>query len=292
MSSFLHPGLGFTPGLFKSSGVAEDPDAAALFSAIEGDGHALWNPEKAMINSLAISLKAEGLWDLIMLLWVPIGPTVDAAMRTLKHPQGVGTKMTNSGFLAEDWNRLQGLGDLAPEHGKFIATGATALECSPNALNTHISLVAENAFTSPDFQRDLGTINSGGFQFLLRLSSGLGAYLRLGGGGGGNTAVENASGSPSPPLGTFVSRQDGINPEVFLDGSPLSGGSRYTPALGNNPDSEIYIFRASNSGASFNKSASRIFSFASVGLSLSDAQVASYNTILSQLKTQRSQLVS
>ena len=277
----LHPGFGFLPlrfGIF-------DRDAATFFAAIENDGHTLWDAEKTMINNVIRSLKSSGLWNLMTLLWIPVGPNLDSALRAIKHPNGIGTKMINvdNQFIETDWDRRSGLTSRNNLNACRIETLTTPVAYAPGD-DTHMCLVSEDAGAAPAGERDMGDFNNvGAFEFILlfRTVGFLGAFYRP---NGVSSGFEDANTS-APALGIWIGTRTGPQAAIYRDNIIIGSTTGLAPA-GAPSTGSVTIFAASNGYAN------KRFSAASIGKGLSAANANGYHSILSTLRSERAALIA
>ena len=72
---------------WSGAGVAYDPDAAAFFTAVEGGGDTLTTVQKNAVNTLVVTLKADGHWTNMVALYPMVGGTSTAHKWNLTDPQ-------------------------------------------------------------------------------------------------------------------------------------------------------------------------------------------------------------
>jgi hypothetical protein len=159
-----------------------DPDVDTFFGVMDTAGESYLASEVTMLDNLTTTLKNDGTWDLFTLLWFPVGAGVAEAMRALKHPDGIGTAMTNNGgnFVNADWDRTLGLDGRDQTANHYIDTLVT--EDDIGASNDfHIGLITEStrspALPGTGLVTDFGRAISRS-KLSIQLRQGLGGYCR------------------------------------------------------------------------------------------------------------------
>jgi len=71
-------------GLIGSSDFGTDPDAQAFFDRVTAAGGSLTTTEKAAVNTLVVTMKADGIWSLMKAIYPMVGASAAACSRNLK----------------------------------------------------------------------------------------------------------------------------------------------------------------------------------------------------------------
>ena len=277
MSSFLHPGLGFTPGLF---GGHLDSDVAAFFTQARANGGSYSPQEESLVNTFVASLKAEGIWSKMNFIWLPVGANLLSSRAVLKHPSlPTGSLLTYNGYVEGNWNRASGLDGRA--EGLTISTGATPFGFAPNSNDAHLSVGVVSAASGSGPRRDIG---SGTIEFNLFISFNNLAFFRTG--GTSLSARENVSNASPVATGLWVSSQDGVSPYIYGAGNELLGGATHVKANVTHPNSgEMFINRANTALAT--QTGRKELDFASSGLALTRAEAAKLTIIYNAHRSTR-----
>jgi hypothetical protein len=273
-------GVGGNSGIVQrvGAGVALDSDVATFFAAMNAANEPYWPSEVAMVNALVTSLKSANLWDKFTLLWLPVGQNLSGVMRALKHPQGVGTAMTNVGFTQERWNRLVGLDSRETNHS--INTMTTEGNYSPNT-DTHMMVsVAEGAALSGP-NRDMGS-SGDRFQLIINFNN-TGAYYR--------SYLSGSAADVVPPAllgnaqqGVWIGSKSSTHGSVSKDGQLLAHVIRPPTLQASDTTLPISIFRAHT------RVANKCFDAASIGKSFTPAEHEAVNTIFQTARSARALL--
>jgi hypothetical protein len=196
-------------------------------------------------------------------------------MRAIKHPNGVGTLMTNSGFTQGRWNRLQGLDGRNVTHRINTLTDET--HYSPSN-STHMMLCVEEPAPSAGSFRDMGTGTADRFQFIINFhgSSFYRSYQS-------NTAIEAVS-VPADIRGVWVATRNPSGGTLYLNGSLRATQARADTVLPPTT-TPITIFLANYTQAN------KMFSGASLGVGLDNTEAINLSTIMQTARTARTNLV-
>jgi hypothetical protein len=254
-----------------------DPETVTYFAAMDAANEPYWPSEKLLIDGLIKSLKIAALWNKIILLWMPVGALLSGAMRAIKHPLGVGTALTNTGFSEGDWGRTVGLDGRFSSFAR-LDTRITEFDLISN--NTHVMLISE-AFNSAGSgsNRDIGVKDKNRTLYCINLNTNTGLHVSF------SSQGSEYSGSPGSPIGVYIADRSNSKTRIIKNGQSLINtaqvGSVIAPESGN-----IMLFGV----YSGSQSAHKIFSGMSMGLSMTDTEAQAYNTILQAVRTARAAL--
>ena len=94
----------FTPFAFMAAGVAYDPDAQAFFDAVEGGGDTLTDTQKDAVNTLVVTMKADGIYTKMLAVYPFVGGTASAHKWNLIDPQNTDAayRLTFNGGFTHD----------------------------------------------------------------------------------------------------------------------------------------------------------------------------------------------
>lgn len=284
-------------GINLRGAIALDSDVTAFFAAMDAANEPYWPSEKTMVSNFVTALKAPfsgnplGVWPLISLLWLPVGGLLAGSMRALKHPSGIATAMTNTGFVSDKWNRLVGLD--SRDGGGFINTltsGSTYFVTGETSQ--HICVVSEQINLSWNaFSFDIGTDVHDSTRFATRYGGGGGNGVDPTGGSIGNILFRpyGAGGSAGlnfvpgvPVVGSYVGSQTGETISLWRNGNLLATETG-KPAGSTPGTAPVFIFK---SGVLSYKT----LSLASIGKGLSGAQYLVYHDAIQAARTARAAL--
>lgn len=253
-----------------------DVDVDTFFGVMDAAGESYLASEVTMINNLVTTLKNDGVWDLFTVLWFPVGAGVDEAMRAFKHPNGIGTAMTNNGpFTDADWNRNTGLNGEGKSNAFFIDTLTTEADYAPNS-DTHILAISETA-SAAGLTRDIGTATTDRFQLIIKITPNSGGFFRT---FTPNTGVENATVAAHD--GVFVgTRKDSV--AYFYRDATLAASTSRT-GVDSSTTEPITIFKA------VNNSSNKRFSGVSLGKGITPANHALIEAAFQSARAERASI--
>jgi len=78
-------------GIIASSIGQVDPDAAAFFARVTAAGGSLTNTEKSAVNTLVVTMKADGTWTPMKAIYPMVGASAAACAQNLKSSSFTGT---------------------------------------------------------------------------------------------------------------------------------------------------------------------------------------------------------
>ena len=263
----------YSPSGISFSEITLDTDVAAFQAVLTSNSNSFDQQEITMLNTAITAIKAEpGLWDTIRFLWIPIGNgDLNSALRCIKHPDGVGTSMTNTNFVGGDWNYQLGLGDTSNTNKK-VGTLYNPSQDGLVADNTHVCVVSETDSNSPE-QRELS-----GFTLILQRSSGNSFYRSF----EVSSAIENASGLTATD-GVIYFERDGTSAQGRRnDVQEIAVSTAATVQASPNVDLEFF--------AADNIYSQKVFGLLSIGTAQTAAQHTAYEAALQALRTNRAAL--
>ena len=205
----LSPG-GFLSAISGDLSLTVDPDVATFFAAMDSAGEAYWLSEKVMLNNLATKLKQDSVWNLFTMLWFPVGESLTGAMRALKHPLGVGFKMTNNGFTQDKWNRKIGIDQRSVD--AHIETGTFVNQHYSNSNNFSMAVQSESSTNRLGI--DIGSSDKNAPLLFTSLNGGTRTIYRTNGSG---SAIDDGT-IIGERIGLFIASTIGANAYLSKNG--------------------------------------------------------------------------
>ena len=202
-------------GLGNPPGPSVDPDAQAFFNAVIGGGGTLSATEESAVNTLTLSLKADGIYNKLQAIYPLVGGTSGSMKWNLKDPQD-----TNAAYRMD----FAGIG------WTFDASGSKQSNNSATFGNTYY---AQNTNNNTDGM-SMGIYINGGTN---AQGYDLGTYngandAMIAAGYGNNTFFVNYLGisyitnaSFTMPNGFFVANNDGTDTKGYRNGTEVSTGA-------------------------------------------------------------------
>jgi len=252
----------FLPSLmgFDKAGFG-DPDALAFFARVTAAGGSLTTTEKAAVNTLVVTLKANSLWTPMKAIYPMVGASAAACAQNLKSSSFTGTFSSGWTFSSSG---VQGNGTSA-----FMGTGISA----SGQLSISSAHMSSYNNTTPSG----GVMLSNGDLTCLLQYSASQLYGSLGG------SFINGSASMTASF-IMVNRPSGTTLKIIRNN---------TIVLSTTPNNGI-SYNASNIdlaryGGSFYESSR--FAFASIGDGLTDTQASNLYTAVQAFQTTLSRQV-
>ncbi len=248
---------------------ADDADVASFRSLVTAAGEDVSASEYSRLNTLATTLKAQGVWGRIFMLWVPVGGSLAVARRCLKSPLGTGYRMGSAVFLESEWNRSVGL-DGRLMNGRQLVTGLIGNDIVFN--DSHMSIHIEPPANDALNRRDMGVFSSNSTQINVFDSEGI--YRSA------NTTIglENIPLSPNT-LGLMVGTRQSSDARFYQNGNLRSQVTTAATNVASTQQIRIFRARTDQSG--------KVMSAASIGLGLTNQQVLDYSTAMAAFRAAR-----
>lgn len=247
-------------------GSASDSDAQAFLTAAGiTDGTIV-----AAIDDLVIDLKAAGIWTKCNTIYPFVGGSAAAHKFNLRDAQDTdgAYRITWSGTLTHDSNGVTGDGS--------TGYGVTNLNCSSilTVNDTHIAFYSRTSTSGANIY-ELGAFSSNSSQIRLASRNSDNAYTIMYGAGSNDLqSVFNADGR-----GFYVgSRRANNDLELYKNGSSIGTNTGTTTST--LPNAPMGILCTYREGVGAIALAAKNLAFASIGSSLTDAEVSDFNTIV------------
>jgi len=256
----------FPFSFMQAQGPTFDPDALAFFARVTAAGGTLSATEKTAVNTLVVTMKADGTWTPARVIYPMVGASAAACAQNLKSSSFTGS--FSSGFTFASTG-VTGNGTSAFMNSNFIP--------STNGLNydnNHIAYYSRTSAQSGAIQfYEMGSGNSSGsnnFALFVRRNTDLAGY------DSGNFVTNRATFTNTNGNGFYCGTAITTNSKYFKNGV-----SQVTKALtvSTVPTINSYV-------CAFNEDNTTVYyspkqcAFASIGLGLTDAQsLAYYNAV-------------
>lgn len=253
------------------------PEAQAWQNAVIANGGTVSGTTLTAVSKFCLSIDAAGLRDRFYRLNLFCGGNLSAALVPLyRAPSRTGTQFgnttdTNNGpFVSGDYTESGGL--VGNGTSKFLNTGMNLSEL-PSIATGHLSVFKGAGSTAG---RVLIGCRISGSTHYYRYDLVFGANRGL----WGNVVIASASAN-TVKAHAIVSRTSSTALTVYHDGvSAATSSDSSTPSL---PGREVYVF-AENDGVAGSFWPHALYAY-SIGLSLTAAQAASYNTAIQAFAT-------
>lgn len=242
-----------------------DPDAQAFITAA-----AITNPtQQTAINTLVVSLKANGIWTKMSAIYPFVGGTAASHKYNLKDPRDLDAayRLLFSGGWTHNSNGVTG--------NKINTFAQTFLNYT--TLNSgHQSLYSRSNIVETVATYDMGAFSGGNTWQLLSLYSQANLLI-----GGFNSDSQPRSTLPNSS-GLFVNNRTASNAaNLWRNGTKLIQSTQITSAI---PNRNIYI-GACNISGTFTLPSSKNFAFASIGDGLTDIEASNFYTAVQTFNT-------
>jgi hypothetical protein len=257
----------FLPSLmgFDKAGFG-DPDALAFFARVTAAGGSLTTTEKAAVNTLVVTMKADGTWTLMKAIYPMVGASAAACAQNLKSSSFTGT-------FTSGWT--------------FASTGVTPNGTSAymdTGLNISTQLTLNTNNASAYYRTNVAKSSSSGayvsinncFYFGVRFT---GNVLYAGSQQEGTSLLTGAN---LDSTGFYQLNRDAVNSvKLFKNNTTFaSSTASNTGALPN----FNFLVSALN-GSSISDYDSKQCAFASVGDGLTDTQASNFYTAVQAFQT-------
>ena len=247
------------------------PEAASWAQRVRDNGGSVSGSTLAAVSRFCAAIDAAGIRDRFYRLSLLAGNNISAALVPLylgqsrTGPQFGNTTDTNNGpFVSGDYTQSGGL--VGNGTSKVLNTGINLSEL-PSIATGHLSVFKGAGATAGRVligSRSSGSTHYYRYDIISGANRGLWGNVIIAGTGTANTVKAHA----------IVSRTSATSLTLYHDGvSAATSNTSATPAL---PGRDVFVF-AENDGAAGSYWPHAIYSY-SLGLSLTDAQAASYNT--------------
>ena len=243
-----------------------DPDALAFFARVTAAGGTLSATEKTAVNTLVVTMKADGTWTPMKAVYPMVGASAAACAQNLKSSSFTGS--FSSGFT------FASTGVTPNGASAWMNTGLNASTDLTNT-NLHLSFYSRTNNTTAGYELSCGT--GGDIGIICRYQSGSGYFNYLG-------------------FNTFtVTTSTGYYVESFLSGT-LKGYKNNSTVIntsktaGTLPNLTLAVF-ADNRVNGVAEFSSKQCAFASIGDGLTDTQASNFYTAVQAFQTTLSRQV-
>jgi hypothetical protein len=250
-------------GIIASSISGVDPDAAAFFARVTAAGGSLSATEKTAVNTLVITMKADGTWTPMKAIYPMVGASAAACAQNLKSSSFTGTFTSGWTFASTGvtGNGTSAFFDtnLFPFVSLTNSSGSFSLYSRTN--------VSESAY-------DFAAQSGGDYGIIARFSNNTFYAMYP---GYGSTATDANS------LGFYITnRNSSTNTTGFKNNTKVIN-SASTPILASGQSVALGAIKISSTTA-LNFSTKQ-YAFASIGDGLTDTQASNFYTAVQAFQT-------
>jgi len=264
-------------GIIASSISGVDPDAAAFFARVTAAGGSLTNTEKSAVNTLVVTMKADGTWSPMKAIYPMVGASAAACAQNLKSSSFTGT-------FTSGWT--------------FASTGVTPngtsaymdTNYSPSVNSTitdnHFMLYLPSVSIPSGYTTDLGALTA---DFNSRFQTN---YFQNPALDTTNFDVRKRTSVSNSLIGAgfiLYSRSATNSAKVYFNNSIVATDTSSTLSYGF-PNITVYL-GALHLGLTATSYSDRRNSFASMGNSLTDTQASNFYTAVQAFQTTLSRQV-
>jgi hypothetical protein len=262
--------------LTAAGGSSLDPATVAFDARVIAAGGTLTNNEKTAVNSLVLSLKSAGIWNLMRAIYPMVGASAASCAQNLVSSFFTGTFTSGWTFAST--------GVTPNGTSAYMNTGLNPVAQGLTSGNSHLAYYARTAATTAD-PAEIGNFNDSSAAFVLqsKSSGGLNRYFY-------NVNIPARRTVATAPIG-FMNGSAIANTrrDLYFNGvSVANNTSTDNAGLGNY---NLYIGAANIAGsqaASFTNSQCAI---ASIGNGLSSTQASDFYTAIQTFQTTLSRQV-
>lgn len=252
-----------------------DSDALAYFSRVNAAGGTLSNTEKTAVNTLTLSMKADGIWNSMVAIYPMVGASAAACAQNLKSSGFTGT-------FSAGWT-FSSTGVLPNGTSAYMDTSLNAAGNLTNN-NWHLSYYSRtNNSVSNDFDFGAGDA-SGAYSssLLLRRTSNVSGFDS-----GNGSGTQRISTTITDSTGFFIGKITSSSDRKYLKNNSIIASS--IAPVGNILGSLNLYLAAYNQAGTAAFFGSKECAFSSIGAGLNDTEagnlytaVQAFNTTLSR----------
>ena len=252
-----------------------DSDALAYFSRVNAAGGTLSNTEKTAVNTLTLSMKADGIWNSMLAIYPMVGASAAACAQNLKSSGFTGT-------FSAGWT-FSSTGVLPNGTSAYMDTSLNAAGNLTNN-NWHLSYYSRtNNSVSNDFDFGAGDA-SGAYSssLLLRRTSNVSGFDS-----GNGSGTQRISTTITDSTGFFIGKITSSSDRKYLKNNSIIASS--IAPVGNILGSLNLYLAAYNQSGTAAFFGSKECAFSSIGAGLNDTEagnlytaVQAFNTTLSR----------
>lgn len=255
-----------------------DTDAQAFFTAVEGGGDTLTDTEKDAVNTLVVTMKSDGTWSNMQIIYPMVGGTASSMKWNLVDPRDLDAayRITWNGTWTYSADGVQGAGTSNSQYGDTHYLPNT--NSSGDGLHMSMYVNAGTADAGYSLGSNDGADGNGEYQIV----SGYGnntLYTRQ----GGDQILYSGA---TMPNGFFSSNGTSSDLRLFRNGTSVAYSSTTSRVIGN--DQSFYI---GNRGGNVTQPKDDRYAFISFGLAMSSTLHGDLYTAVQAFQTSLSRQV-
>jgi hypothetical protein len=281
--------MAMNPRLLRPLASGVHPEAAAWRSSVVANGGSVSASTMRAVSTFCASIDAAGIRDRFYRLNLFCGDGLTAALVPLYRAEsrtatarGNATDTNNGPFVSGDYNNTGSSAGLIANGSKYLATGLSANAFTASNLHMGFGLLANNESGTGQFPGAIGAFTSP-LAHIVSVRRGGGADA-LSASNFGGFANNNASAGPTL-ANTNLSTGNIVAawPDFFINA--VATGKTATTSLNFTTTVEHFVFAVNNNNTGPTSHAEIRLGWYSLGLTMTSAQVTSFNNALNAFAT-------